>query len=116
MTEAITRQQVWLNRIDTTSSGSFIWEIAEVVGKIHPSLVDRYISCRDGSYITIQCYHSFSKETANEFLQNSWRAHQNVINIKAPTLPSINNVYECCDAIDGHPHTFQCALTWWNED
>lgn len=64
-------QRVWRTMSNGQHNGYFVWDILEVIGKIPDDLLkkDYYTECRDGSYISIQCFHFFSEERARESLK-----------------------------------------------
>lgn len=75
-------QQVWRTASTSNNSGYFVWDIIEVIGEVDPkdSWSKQFTLCRDGSYILVQCYHFWTTEKSNKFLNESggW-AYQTVI-------------------------------------
>lgn len=64
------KQIVWRTFSNGGHNGFFIWEIVEVVGD--PGKRTRmFDKCRDGSYIMINCQHTWNFKTADKWLFDS---------------------------------------------
>jgi len=82
MEEDIDKQKVWRTMNATEGSGFFVWDVMEVDAKDNP-YAPYFDVCSDGSFIMPQCYHFFTKDRAETFLNsNDFPALNDVIVIR----------------------------------
>jgi hypothetical protein len=74
-------QRVWKTLPVEVIGGFFTWEILEVVGE--PFNTGYLTKCRDGSWIVIQCYHTFTEERADSIVNDYTDKYQKVIIVDA---------------------------------
>jgi hypothetical protein len=63
-------QIVWRNYSAPkfTGAGYYIWDVTEVIGE--PFKEKYFTKCRDGSFIIMQCFHTFTEEKALEMFND----------------------------------------------
>ena len=77
------KQNVWRTISNKSSNGWFVWEILEYQGSKDgpdpsPKQQKNFIQCRDGSWINIHCFHSWTSERAENILNDtSFSAYSN---------------------------------------
>jgi hypothetical protein len=75
-------QKVWrtLSENKNSSGGFFVWDVIEYMGE-KPSDVtmNQFTVAADGTYFMASCYHFFTKEKAEEFLNNNRAPWTNLI-------------------------------------
>lgn len=70
----IKRNKVWRTMSSTGHSGYFVWDVIEVIDEYVFRLTEKDIArfepTKDGGYILIHCFHSWSKDRAIELLNS----------------------------------------------
>jgi|ERR1044072_302758 hypothetical protein len=86
------KQKVWRTMNATEGSGFFVWDVMEVDAKDNP-YAPYFDVCSDDTFIMPQCYHFFTKERAERFLNsNDYPAMIEVIVIR-PELEKKNPAF-----------------------
>lgn len=84
----IQTQTVWCTMSHSATGGYYVWNVMEFVPyekvtKPEGKIAHLFVECGDGTFVSQQCYHFWSKETAEEFL-NRKDTYQELIVIEKP--------------------------------
>jgi hypothetical protein len=66
------KQNIWRTVSVPDHNGVFVWEVSEYMALRGETPVPRmnYIQCRDGSWVSIQCFHCWTTEGAERILND----------------------------------------------
>lgn len=94
MNEGIEIQRVWraLSENKNSTGGFYVWDVMEYVSNDAPAsyILDQFVECRDGSWIMIQCYHSWTRDQAEKTVNAEGAFYQEIIVIPEKNCPPTN--------------------------
>lgn len=71
-------QVVW-RTLSETSSGWFVWEVCEISDDYSLTAKRLGTECLDGSKVLVQCFHAFTRQKAQMYLDDCWEDQKIVI-------------------------------------